>query len=77
MLISLSQRVAILVEDEGRVGVYMNRISRAADGVALGEARIAAGSACNALLAVDRKRFGVRRYDADGDGGGNEVLDRR
>ena len=74
MLISLSQRVAILVEDKRSVGVHMNRIARTAHGVALRKARIAASSTCNALLAVDWKRLCVRRCDADGNGGANEVL---
>ena len=69
MLISLSQRVAILVEDKRSVGVHMNRIARTAHGVALRKARIAASSTCNALLAVDWKRLCVRRRGADGGGG--------
>jgi len=74
VLISLGQRVAILVEDEGRVGVYVYRIARTADGVALREACITTSSACDALLAVNWERFRVRRCDADGNGGSNDVL---
>lgn len=53
VLIGLSQRVAVLVEDKRCVGVYMDRIAGTADGIALGEACIVASSACNTLLAVD------------------------
>jgi len=74
VLISFGQRVAILVEDERCVGMYMDRIAGAADGIALREACIVASSACNALLAIDWKRLCVRRRGADGEDGSNEGL---